>query len=116
MSNNNEQITPNKEISEPKIPQINTPPGLTITYFLFICYLFFFPSSFLIALDFNFRPKGFVSLPLGAGNEAANGSARYSTGGGAELGFEIDLATIWPNPLGLGYTFGLEAGMLMLLL
>ena len=78
---------------------------------LFICYLFTVPCSLLTGLDFNLRPKGFVSLPLGAGNEAASGSARYSTGGGAELGFEVDLATIWPNPLGLGYNLGLEGGM-----
>ena len=73
--------------------------------------LFSFPLSFLPCLDFNFRPKGFVSIPMGAGNEAADGE-RYGVGGGGALGFEIDLATVWPNPLGLGYTLGVEGGLL----
>jgi tetratricopeptide (TPR) repeat protein len=73
--------------------------------------LFIFNCSLLFGLDFNIRPKGFVSIPMGAGNMADSGNARYSIGGGGELGFEVDLSTMWPNPLGLGYTFGLEGGM-----
>ncbi|MDR0313781.1 MAG: hypothetical protein LBI14_09295 [Treponema sp.] len=73
--------------------------------------LFIANCSLLVALDFNFHPKFFVSIPMGAGNVAGNTNNRYSMGGGGELGFEIDLSTVWPNLLGLGYTAGLEAGM-----
>jgi hypothetical protein len=62
------------------------------------------------AFDFNIRPRGFVFIPLGDGNIARDGNERYSTGGGGDIGFEIDLASIWPNALGLGYTAGLEGG------
>ena len=71
------------------------------------------PCSLLTGLDFHFRPKGFVSIPMGDGNVTEDGNERYSLGGGADFGFEIDLATVWPNPLGLGYTLGIEAGMLI---
>ena len=73
--------------------------------------LLIFPFSLLPCLDFSIRPKGFVSIPMGNGNVAADGNKRYSMGGGGEVGFEIDLATIWPNPMSLGYTLGLEGGM-----
>jgi hypothetical protein len=36
---------------------------------------------------------------------------RYSAGGGAALLLDLDLSGIWPNPLGLGYTAGIEGGM-----
>jgi hypothetical protein len=49
---------------------------------------------------------------MGAGNEAADGNERFDIGGGGELGFELDLASLWPNPLGLGYALGLEGGLL----
>lgn len=64
------------------------------------------------ALDLSLRPRGFVFIPGGAGNAAPDGSERYAVGGGADLGFEVDLASIWSNPLGLGYTAGLEGGLL----
>jgi hypothetical protein len=64
------------------------------------------------ALDFNIRPQGFVFIPLGDGNTGADGNKRYSVGGGGDLGLEIDLASIWPNPLGIGYTAGIEGGLL----
>jgi hypothetical protein len=67
--------------------------------------------SLLSGLDFNFRPKGFTAIPMGTGNTAESAYDRYSIGGGGELGFEVDLSTVWPNPLGIGYTAGLEAGM-----
>jgi tetratricopeptide (TPR) repeat protein len=66
----------------------------------------------LYALDFSLRPRGFVFIPAGAGNEAADGNERYSIGGGGDLGFELDLASIWPNTLGIGYTTGIEGGLL----
>ena len=69
--------------------------------------------SLLIALDFSFRPKAFVFIPAGAGNEAADGNKRYDVGGGGEVGFEIDLSSVWSNPLGLGYNAGLEGALLL---
>jgi tetratricopeptide (TPR) repeat protein len=79
---------------------------------LLLLFLFFtLHSSF--ALDFNIRPKGFASIPTGKGNTAFSPNDRYSMGGGGELGFEIDLSSVWPNPLGIGYTIGMEAGMML---
>jgi tetratricopeptide (TPR) repeat protein len=63
-------------------------------------------------LDFSLRPGGFVFFPAGPGNKAADGNERFDIGGGGELGFDIDFAGIWPNPLGLGYTAGIEGGLL----
>jgi hypothetical protein len=63
-------------------------------------------------LDFSLRPKGFVFIPAGPGNEAAGGNERFDIGGSGELGFELDFAGIWSNPLGLGYTAGIEGGLL----
>jgi hypothetical protein len=45
---------------------------------------------------------------------------RFDISGGGELGFDLDLASIWPNPggknrrflPGLGYTVGIEGGLL----
>jgi tetratricopeptide (TPR) repeat protein len=53
-----------------------------------------------------------VFIPAGEGNEAADGNERFDTGGGGEAGFDLDLAGILPNPLGLGYTAGIEGGAL----
>jgi hypothetical protein len=63
-------------------------------------------------LDFSLRPKGFAFIPAGPGNEAADGNERFDIGGGGEMGFELDFASLWPNPLGIGYTAGLEGGLL----
>ncbi|MDR1175295.1 MAG: hypothetical protein LBK83_07495, partial [Treponema sp.] len=57
-----------------------------------------------LALDFSLRPGGFAFIPAGPGNKAADGNERFDTGGGGALGFDIDLSSIWPNRLGLGYT------------
>jgi hypothetical protein len=65
----------------------------------------------LCALDFSVSPGGFVLIPTGAGNVNASGRERYEVGGGGGLGLDIDLSSIWPNPLGLGYTVGLEGGL-----
>jgi hypothetical protein len=62
------------------------------------------------SLDFSLRPRGFMFIPLGAGNRTEAGEERYSLGGGGDLLFDIDLASIWPNPLNLGYTLGIEGG------
>jgi hypothetical protein len=72
------------------------------------------------ALDFNIRPRGFVFIPLGDGSKTGAGNDRYSIGGGGDLGFEIDLASLYLNSRGksrgflpgLGYTAGIEGGLL----
>jgi len=74
--------------------------------------LFFFPCFLLPSLDFNFRPRGFVYIPSNA-VVSDEGNAVYSMGGGGDLGFEVDLSSVWPNPLGIGYTLGVEGGMLL---
>jgi len=74
--------------------------------------LFSFIVFNLPALDFNFRPRGFVFLPSD-GVKSTGGSAMYDTGGGGDLGFEVDLSSVWSNPIGLGYTLGAEGGFLI---
>jgi len=87
------------------------PTKTIILYFLFIiCYLFYIPHS-LSAIDFNIRPRGFVYLPSDD-VKSAGGNAMYSMGGGGDIGFEIDLSSVWSNPAGIGYTLGVEGGML----
>jgi hypothetical protein len=103
---NNEKVKVKSEERENVLPLLTSHSSFLI-FFLFS--LFTLHSSF--ALDFNFRPKGFVSIPMGDGNTTDNPDDRYSMGGGGELGFEIDLSTVWSNPLGIGYTLGVEAGM-----
>jgi hypothetical protein len=63
-------------------------------------------------LEFSLRPGGFVFFPAGPGNEAADGNKRFDIGGGGGLGFDLDLASIWPNSFGIGYTVGIEGGLL----
>ncbi|MDR2477780.1 MAG: hypothetical protein LBD48_00550 [Treponema sp.] len=65
-------------------------------------------AGFGFAMDFGIRPQGFVFFPGGAGNVSLNGYERYGTGGGGALGLEADFSSIWPNPLGLGYSAGIE--------
>jgi len=74
--------------------------------------LFLFIVFNLSALDFNFRPRGFVSLPSDEAR-SSEGNTMYDTGGGGELGFEVDLSSVLSNPIGLGYTLGVEGGMLI---
>ena len=81
-----------------------------VVFLMVSCYML---TVNCFGLDFHFRPKGFVSIPMGDGNVAVNGNDLYSLGGGGELGLEIDLATVWPNPLGLGYTLGVEGGVVI---
>ena len=65
----------------------------------------------LSAMDFLFRPKGFLFFPGGAGNIATGGLPRYNLGGGMDIGLELDFSSIWPNPYGLGFSFGFEGGV-----
>ena len=70
-----------------------------------------FPIS-VFAIDFTLAPSAFAIFPAGSGNEAEDGSARYNIGGGGALQFEFDIASVLPNPLGIGYTIGIEGGIL----
>ena len=80
-------------------------------FFLFFVFLLLMAQ--LPALDFSFRPKLFGYFPAGPGMISGSGYNRYNMGGGGDLGFEVDFSTIWPNPLGIGYTLGIEGGALM---
>jgi tetratricopeptide (TPR) repeat protein len=60
------------------------------------------------ALDFFLRPGGFFFVPIGNAATDASGNTRYGFGFGGDLGVELDFAGIWPNPLGLSYSLGLE--------
>jgi len=77
---------------------------------LILLSLFLFLTLNLSALDFNFRPRGFVYLPS-SDIKSAGGNDMYSIGGGGDLNFEIDISSVLPNPLGIGYTLGVEGGM-----
>jgi hypothetical protein len=79
---------------------------------LVLCFMLILTAVSAFTLEFSLRPGGFVFFPLGDGNEAADGNERFDIGGGGELGFDIDFASIWPNSLGLGYTAGIEGGLL----
>jgi hypothetical protein len=68
--------------------------------------LFFVNCSLLFAADFSLSTGGFAIFPLG------DNSAHYKIGGGGSLGFELDIASILSNKLGIGYTIGVESGML----
>jgi tetratricopeptide (TPR) repeat protein len=88
-----------------------TIPCTTIKRFylaVFGLMLALFTFAPLSALDFSFRPRPFLFIPLG---EPAK--TRFDLGGGASLLFDVDLSSIdaLSNPLGIGYTAGLEAGL-----
>jgi tetratricopeptide (TPR) repeat protein len=59
----------------------------------------------LFSLDFSFRPRGFGLFPL-----SGTSAERYSTGGGGDAVFDLDLSSLFSNPLALGYSLGLEGG------
>jgi len=75
-------------------------------------FTFYMLTTACFAVDFSIRPKVYLSFPTGAGNITPDGYEMYNMGWGGEIGAEIDLSTIWSNPLGLGYTTGLEGGFL----
>jgi tetratricopeptide (TPR) repeat protein len=86
---------------------------------MILLVILFLTAASAFSLDFSLRPGGFVFIPAGPGNEAAGGYERFDIGGGGELGFDLDLTGLWPNPLGknrgflpgLGYTAGIEGGL-----
>jgi transglutaminase-like putative cysteine protease len=56
------------------------------------------------AVEFSLRPGVFAYIPSGDTAEY------FSSGGGGRLAFDLDVSSILTNPLGLGYTAGLEVG------
>jgi tetratricopeptide (TPR) repeat protein len=74
-------------------------------WFFAALVLFFTAAASGPALDFSFRPRGFALFPLDGAS-----TVRYSTGGGGDAGFDVDLSSLFTNPFALGYTLGLEAG------
>ena len=79
--------------------------------FLFLLFLLLVNCSLLSALDILLRPRAFAFIPMGDGNQSLLGFTRYDIGGGADIGFDFDLSSVWPNPLSVGYTAGFEFGM-----
>jgi hypothetical protein len=77
---------------------------------LFLISIFSLLIFNLPALDFNFRPRVFACFPSEVASE--KGNVMYGMGGGGDLGFEVDLSSVLSNPLGIGYTLGVEGGML----
>jgi tetratricopeptide (TPR) repeat protein len=65
----------------------------------------FFAGGALEALDFSIRPQAFALFPLGEDSRA-----NFNTGGGGGLILDFDFAGLIPNPIGLGYALGAEAG------
>ena len=68
--------------------------------------LLFIMAANVHAIDLSLTPGGFGFFPGGEGGD------RYEIGGGGGLGFDIDIASVLPNPLGIGYTVGIEGSIL----
>ncbi|MFP3040390.1 hypothetical protein LQZ19_01090 [Treponema primitia] len=58
------------------------------------------------ALDLDFRLRPFFFIPQGESAEF------YDLGGGGDLLFDVDISSVFTNPLGIGYSLGLEGGIL----
>jgi tetratricopeptide (TPR) repeat protein len=61
------------------------------------------------ALDFGVRAKPYVSIPFGSAFSVDN----FTTGGGVDAAFDVDVSSVLPNPLDIGYTAGIEGGLNM---
>ncbi|MCL2443496.1 MAG: hypothetical protein FWD13_08560, partial [Treponema sp.] len=86
--------------------------------FLLFTFLFLIVHCYLLtvncfAFDLSLRTRGFASFPMGSGNIDPLGFEKYSMGGGGGIGLEIDISTIWTNPIGLGYTLGAEGDFMI---
>ena len=79
---------------------------------LILCALLVVNCTMLSALEFLLRPKVFLFFPMGDGNISSSGYKIYDMGMGFDLGFDFDLSSVLPNPLNIGYTVGIEAGMI----
>jgi tetratricopeptide (TPR) repeat protein len=60
----------------------------------------------LSALDLEFRVRPFFFIPLG------ESVGFFELGGGGDLLFDFDISSVLTNPLGIGYSLGLEGGIL----
>jgi tetratricopeptide (TPR) repeat protein len=74
--------------------------------FLVICLLPAIACA-VCGLDFSVRPRFFGFFPMGG-----KSPSWYKTGGGGDLAFDVDISSVLTNPFGLGYTAGLEGGIL----
>jgi tetratricopeptide (TPR) repeat protein len=61
------------------------------------------------ALDFGIRANPYVSIPFGSAFSTDN----FTTGGGLDLAFDVDISSVLSNPLDIGYTAGVEGGFSM---
>jgi tetratricopeptide (TPR) repeat protein len=61
------------------------------------------------ALDFGIRAKPYVSIPFGSTFSVDN----FTPGGGVDAAFDVDISSVLSNPLDIGYTAGVEAGLNM---
>jgi tetratricopeptide (TPR) repeat protein len=61
------------------------------------------------ALDFGIRAKPYFSIPFGSAFSTDN----FTPGGGVDAAFDVDISSVLPNPLDIGYTAGVEAGLNM---
>jgi len=77
---------------------------------ILLLFSFFALPSF--ALDFSLHPRGFAFIPSGDGNVTAGNNERYNVGGGGAIGFDFDIASVLSNPIGIGYTLGVEGALL----
>lgn len=91
--------------------KIDILPLFVIRRILILCFLLILNGSLLFAIDLLLRPKVFIFMPMGEGSINDKGHTRWDIGGGADICFDIDLSSVWPNPLSIGYTAGIEAGM-----
>jgi tetratricopeptide (TPR) repeat protein len=62
------------------------------------------------ALDFGIRVKPYVSIPFGSAFSVDN----FTPGGGVDAAFDVDISSVLPNPLDIGYTAGVETGLNMI--
>jgi tetratricopeptide (TPR) repeat protein len=62
----------------------------------------FMASVSLCALDFGVRIRPYLSFPTGASGDL------FTFGGGADAIFDLDVSSVWGNPLDLGYSVGPE--------
>jgi TPR repeat protein len=67
-----------------------------------LALLLVFLVSPLWALDFGVRVRPYLSFPIGDSGDL------FTFGGGADAILDLDLSSIWGNPLDLGYSVGPE--------
>jgi tetratricopeptide (TPR) repeat protein len=68
--------------------------------------LIFFTTASVFSLEFTLRPRVYALFPLGDKT-----TGRFDTGFGTDILFDLDFSTIITNPLGIGYSAGIEGGL-----